>query len=131
MEPRMVPSGVGIIHTKIRVYSPDLERSEVLDLLADTGSTLTWIPEETATRLGIPPTDVARFRTGDGRTIERPVGDARIEFEGCRRPVTVVFARTGDANVLGVIAMEALTIVVDPLKQTLHMTGEYLALSVA
>ena len=125
------PDPVGIVHCAATLFSPDHSRSETVDLLVDTGSTLTWIPEELAAELGVRPMGIAEFQTGDGTTIHRPIGEVYLEIAGRRQTVPIAFARPEDARVLGVTAMEALTLEVNPTTRTLRATGKYLYLRLA
>ena len=122
---------MGIVQTKATLYSLDYGKAEVVDLLVDTGSTLTWVPEELAAGLGIRPIGIAEFQTGDGKTIHRPIGEAPLEIAGRRLTVPIAFARPEDARVLGVTAMEILTLQVDPVTRTVRATGKYLFLKMA
>jgi len=51
--------------------------------------------------LGVRPTAKWRFRTIDGRIIERDTGEVAVECLGERATRIVVFAERGDAEVLG------------------------------
>ncbi len=119
---------MGVIHAKLTVVGSNGEQTQTVEVLVDTGSTLTWIPEELAIRLSIEATGRALFETADGRTLERPVGDALVECEGSRGFVGIVFARAGDTPVLGVTALERLGLEVDPVRRVLRRTDRYLAL---
>ena len=76
-------------------------RSEVLDLLVDSGSLYTWAPRAVLERLGVTPVRRRTFRTIEGRDISREVGEAFMEISGEKGTRIVVFAEGGDANVLG------------------------------
>jgi len=127
----MHPKSMGIVHCTATLFSPDRSRSVNVNLLVDTGSTLTWIPEELAADLGLRPMGIAEFQTGDGTTIHRPIGEAFLEVAGRRQTVPIAFARPEDARVLGVTAMETLTLEVNPTTRTLRATGKYLYLRFA
>ena len=127
----MVPRGVGIVHSKVVLFSPDLTRNQPFDLTVDTGSLFTWVPEDIATGLGHRPLRTLRFRTIDGRTVERSVCDAPIEVEGLQGTVRIVLAKPGDVSVLGVTALETLALVVDPATNALRQEDATLALAVA
>lgn len=114
---------------KVRLYTPDLSRSEELELLVDTGSTYTWIPKGVLGRLGIKPKRRRRFRTVDGRMLERGVGETIVECMGERATRVVVFAEEKDAAVLGVDALEGLGLEVDPLTKQLKKVEAILALA--
>ena len=119
---------MGVVRAKMTVLSPDGKREETLEMLVDTGSTLTRIPEEVALRLSIEPTGRALFETADGRTLERPIGDGLVDCTVSRGMVGIAFARPGDPPVLGVTALERLGLEVDPVRRVLRSTDRYLAL---
>ena len=66
----MTPPIMGITHARVVLYSIDMARMEVCDLIVDTGSTLSWVPEEVAARVGIQATEVRTFRLADGREVD-------------------------------------------------------------
>lgn len=66
--------------------------------------------------------------TIDGRLLERRVGEAVVEHGGERATTMVVFAEEGDAQVLGVHALEGLGREVDPIAQRLRKAEALLAL---
>ncbi|HEX9340629.1 MAG TPA: aspartyl protease family protein [Thermoplasmata archaeon] len=125
----MCPAPMGIVHTRVIVFSADLSRREVLDMIVDTGSFLTWVPKETMVKLGHRPSEMRQFRTVDGKVIDRPVCEARIECEGRRASTFVVFARPRDAPVLGAYALEGLGLEVEPSARALKRVDVYLALA--
>ncbi len=124
----MFRRAMGVVRAKVTVYSADQEHQETLEVLVDTGSTLTWIPEDMALRLAIEPTGRALFETADGRTLERSIGDALVDCIGSRGIVGVAFARPGDRAVLGVTALERLGLEVDPVRRVLRKVDRYLVL---
>ena len=127
----MVPSGMGTVHAKVTFFSADRTRSETLELVVDTGSLYTWIPEETAARLGIQSMRIRRFRTIDGSVVERHVGDCRIRCEDEESYSPVVFGRAGDASVLGETALEVLGLEVDPPNRRLKRADSFMAYATA
>ncbi len=119
---------MGLVRAEVTVLSPDHSQRETLDLLVDTGSTWTWIPEDVAIRLSTEPIGRALFETADGRTLERPIGDALVECAGSRGVVGIAYGRPGDASVLGVTALERLGLEVDPVRRVLRKKDRYLVL---
>lgn len=99
---------------EITLFSRERDRQRTLEAMVDTGSVFTWIPEAIAADLGLVPLESWRFRTIDGRIIERSVCDAPVEIQKRRGIVRTVFAKPGDACVLGVTALEILGLTVDP-----------------
>ncbi|KPV65110.1 MAG: hypothetical protein AOA65_0489 [Candidatus Bathyarchaeota archaeon BA1] len=55
-----------------------------------------------------------RFKTADGRIIERDVGEVLMVLMGEERHVPVAFGGEKDAMVLGATALEILGLKVDP-----------------
>ena len=127
----MVSPVMGITHAKVVLYSFDLTRKETCDLIVDTGSTLSWVPEEIPQRLGIRPTEIRVFHLADGRKTDRPVGEAIVECEGLRGATRIVFARPGDGSLLGLHALEGLGLEVDPVTRTLRKSEAFLAFASA
>jgi len=56
------------------------------------------------------PSGTRRFRTIEGRTVEREIGEAVIECLGERATRVVVFAERDDVEVMGVEALEGLAL---------------------
>ena len=69
-----------------------------------------------------------RFRTTEGRVIEREIGEAVVECLGERATTIVVFAEDEDAEVLGIYSLEDLRLEVDPVTRQLRKVEALLAL---
>ena len=118
---------MGHTSAKVKLYSPDLSKSEEVELLVDTGSTYSWIPKDKLAKLGIKPKGPWEFKTIDGRVLERGVGEAVVECMGEQATTVVVFAEDGDEKVLGVHALEGLRLEVDPITTQLRKVKAILA----
>jgi len=113
---------------RVRLYNPyDFSRFIDLELPVDTGSTYTWVKRRRLEELGVRPTAKWRFRTIDGRAVERDIGEVVVECLGERATRIVVFAEEGDAEVLGVDALEGLRLEVDPVTKQLRKVEALLA----
>ena len=99
------------------------------ELIVDTGSTYTWIKRERLEAIGVKPSKARKFRSMEGRTIEREVGEAVIECLGERAMSIVVFAERDDVEVMGVVALESLALEVDPVTRQLKKAESLLALT--
>ncbi|MDT7870729.1 MAG: aspartyl protease [Thermoproteus sp.] len=99
------------------------------ELIVDTGNTYTWIKRERLEAIGVKPSKARKFRSMEGRTIEREVGEAVIECLGERAMSIVVFAERDDAEVMGVVALESLALEVDPVTRQLKKAESLLALT--
>jgi len=107
---------MGYVKVKVTVsniHKPDL-KSE-LDLLVDTGAIYTVLSRERLLELGVEPRDKRRFRTADGRVIERDVGAVEIEIKGHSTYSIVILGEPSDTEVLGVTTLEELGLQVDPV----------------
>jgi len=112
---------VGFTHVKIKVFSPiDPSRFEEVELVVDSEALHTSIPRRKLEALNIKPVRVGRYRTFEGKEIERAVGEALVELMGERRHVPVIFAEEGDAAVLGVTTLEVFELKVNPLTRELE-----------
>ncbi len=85
------------------------------ELIIDTGSILTWIAREKLSKIGMKPRREKDFKTIEGRVIRRSTGPATLKYDGSEADIEVVFAEKGDAEVLGVTALEGLGYRVDPV----------------
>jgi clan AA aspartic protease len=113
---------------KVTLYSPDMSRSEQIELLVDTGSTYTWVSAMLLERLNVKAKSTRKFKTIDGRLLERKIGEVLMEHMNEKATRMVVFADKGDAEVLGVDALEGLGLEVDPITKQLKKAEALLAL---
>jgi len=121
---------VGHTTALVRVCNPqDRARRLDLALIVDAGSTYTWIRRERLESIGLRPSGTRRFRTIEGRTVEREIGEAVIECLGERATRVVVFAERDDVEVMGVEALEGLGLEVDPVTRQLRRSESMLALT--
>ena len=93
------------------------------EVMVDTGSEYTWIPEDLLVKLGVPPVRIDRFETADGRILERRVGFALVYAGGRSGPTVVVFAGPGDMVLLGAHGLEGLGLRVDLMRRELVPVG--------
>ena len=93
------------------------EKSMEERLLVDSGAIYTVVPAEDLEELGISAHSEEEFELADGEVIKRKVGDAYFEYKGKRGSAPVVFGEKGDSKLLGVLTLEALGFVLDPLRR--------------
>ncbi|MGQ9469692.1 MAG: hypothetical protein ACUVTD_07750 [Nitrososphaerales archaeon] len=113
---------------KVTLYSSDMSKFEQIELLVDTGSTYTWVSNLILKGLNVEAKTTRRFKTIDGRLLERKVGEVIIEYMEEKATRMAVFAEKGDAEVLGVDALEGLGLEVDPITKQLRKVEALLAL---
>jgi len=71
-----------VIKVRVKVSNVKRERSNEIELIADTGAIYTAISEDILKDLGIVARGKRRFKTVGGELKELPVGDAYIEIAG-------------------------------------------------
>lgn len=111
---------MGLTYVRIHL-SRDLDGPTVpVRALVDTGASYTMLPRRLLSRLSIVPRERRRVRLGDGRIVERETGIATVRYRGQATPTWVLFGEPGDANLLGVVTLEELSLRVDPRTRTLE-----------
>jgi predicted aspartyl protease len=89
-------------------------------MLADSGARYSVVPAAVLARLGIRPERTETFTLADGTSIRRRLGIARFELGGRRAASTVIFGKAGDSALLGVVTLEELGLMIDPLRRRLR-----------
>jgi clan AA aspartic protease len=113
-------SQMGQFSVRVTIAHPaDTTRQTEVELLVDTGATLTWVPREVLDSLGVPRLRRRSFLVADGRTIDRETAGAIVRLNGSEANVTVVVAEPGDGRLLGATALESLGFAVDPIRRRL------------
>lgn len=91
-----------------------------LEFLVDSGAAYSVVPRRLLTKLGIKPESRESFFLADGEKITRDIGNALFQFKGRQRASPVIFGESGDSKLLGVVTLEALGFVLDPLRRELR-----------
>jgi clan AA aspartic protease len=113
-------SYMGQFSVRVIIAHPtDTSRQTDVELLVDTGATLSWVPREVLDQLGVPRLRRRSFLVADGRTIERETAGAIVLLDGSEANVTVVVAEPGDGSLLGATTLESLGFAVDPIRRQL------------
>jgi predicted aspartyl protease len=111
---------VGLFSVRIGVAHPtDPSRQAEVELLVDTGATLSWVPREILDPLGVPRLGRRPFPLADGRQIGRETAGVVMRLDGTQALVTVVAGEPGDGRLLGATALETLGYGVDPIGRRL------------
>ena len=116
---------MGILRTTIAIEHPARRgtKVELSDVIVDTGSEYTWVPQPVLESVGLMPERIVEFVTADGRQIERGVGFANIHAAGTSTPDLVVFAARGDLVLLGARTLDGLNVRIDLTSRTLVSAG--------
>jgi len=110
---------LGFVKVKFRIYNP-ADRSKFVDVegVVDTGAIYAVVSRSYLESIDLRPVEKRVFRVFGGE-VEREVGIAEIELMGRRGGITIIFGEEKDISILGVTALEALGLEVDPIKNTL------------
>ncbi len=96
----------------------------VADVMVDTGSEYTWLPERTLTAAGVRVSKRGvAFVMANGATITRDIGYAYLRSSGFETVDEVVFARPGDLRLLGARTLEGFAAMVDARRKRLVASG--------
>ena len=86
----------------------------------DSGAVYSVIPRPPLGRLGVKPCGSKEFALAEGTTIVREFGNALFSFQKTQGASPVIFGEKGDTSLLGMVSMEALGYVLEPLCRELR-----------
>lgn len=113
---------MGHIHRKVRIRAG---KAAAIRMLVDTGATFSVIPPHVARALGIRRSRrTVRVRLADGRRVRLGADVAVMEINGRQAPATILVGKV-DEPILGVVALEALGLAVDPRRKRLLPSRPY------
>lgn len=117
---------MGLFSVEIEIAKPGAKArwKKLGPVIIDSGSELTWLPEEQLRDLHI-----ERFRKdqafvmANGQQVTRDVGIALIRSGEFKTVDEVVFGRPGDLSLIGARTLEGFNALVDPRKKRLVAAG--------
>ena len=112
-------AAMGIFTVPIRVENLEDERFVDLEATVDTAATYTFVSEDTLDQLGVERAGQRAFELGDNRVVDYPIGYVRLRVNGDQVITFVVFGPKDSEPLLGVTALELLSLGVDPVNQRL------------
>jgi clan AA aspartic protease len=110
---------MGVFTVPIRVENLEDERFIDLEATVDTAATYTFISEDILDQLGVERAGQRTFELGDNRIVDYPIGYVRLRVNGDQVITFVVFGPKDSEPLLGVTALELLSVGVDPVNQRL------------
>ena len=84
-----------------------------IEVLVDTGAELTWLPRDVLLQIAVEPVRKRTFVAATQQVVQREVGYAILRSEGYETIDEVVFAESGDMNLLGVRTIEGFGVMID------------------
>lgn len=94
-------------------------RWEPIEAVVDTASTLTKVPRQVLSNMGIRPTARREARLANGQTVQREIGNALIRLNGEENANPVSFGEPGEDPLLGAVTLESFGLAVDPVNHRL------------
>jgi predicted aspartyl protease len=117
---------MGTFHIACRAEN-HVERSrgvEIPNLLVDTGSEYTWVPQAKLEKIGVAREKKdLQFVMANGTVVTRSVGFAILRVGKSFTIDEVVFAEPGDLALLGARSLEGLNLTVDSARKKLVAVG--------
>lgn len=111
---------MGLTVLEIEVGNPAKpEKTEKIEFLIDSGAIYSVVPTAVLKKLGIKPVAEKEFRLANGTKIMRKKGIALFKYGDSIGGADVIFGEEGDSILLGAFTLEALGLVLDPLKREL------------
>ena len=116
---------MGLFYVGCRVLNPATSKSAtVRRLMVDTGAESTWIDAAVLAAIGIERRKKdLQFQLANGQIVTRSVGYAVLCVDKAETVDEVVFAESGDLQLLGARALEGLNLQVDSRRKRLVAAG--------
>src|SRR3989338_8571404 len=111
---------MGLIHVDAIIAHPGHPRKTAkLTFLVDSGAIYSVVPKSVLRRLGVKPHSKKTFTLADGSRITRDVGGLLFRFDGQQGASPVIFGEKGDSALFGIVSLEALGFMLDPIRREL------------
>jgi clan AA aspartic protease len=113
---------MGLSYVELKLTNLFNKKSVTVQAMVDTGAMHLCVPEKIAVQLGFDSseTETVRVTVADGRSLLVPkIAPVKIEFAN-RSYVTEAYV-IGDGSLLGVVPIEAMDLIVDPVSQQLRV----------
>ena len=112
---------MGLTTVKVRLSNPGDRRRWVEEALTvDSGAIYAVVPARVLRQIGVRPHRRETFTLADGTEVTREVGSVVFRIGGRQGGAPVIFGQRGDSGLLGALSLEALGLMLDPLKRQLR-----------
>jgi clan AA aspartic protease len=111
---------MGVTHVTTQVFN--LKKSTTpyeVEFLVDTGAIDCMAPREELERIGVQMEGKSIYELANGKIVEYELGFARISFMGQKTVSQIIFGPKDIEPILGVVVLENLGFVVDPVSKQL------------
>jgi len=106
--------------TAIIINFADPKKRMRMKFRVDSGTVYSVVPKAYLKQLGIKSCGSKSFILADGTVITRKIGNALFSLEDTEGASPVIFGEKGDTPLLGMITLEALGYILDPLRRELR-----------
>lgn len=111
---------MGLTVLSVEIANPARpSKTRTLEFLVDSGAIYSVVPAHVLRGLGIKPIATQELRLADGSRIVRKKGGALFRLEDRVGFADVIFGEKGDSVLLGALSLEAMGLVLDPLRREL------------
>lgn len=110
---------MGLTHIAVTIRNVGSEDSYTADFLVDTGAIDSLAPASELKRMGIKPSGKRRYELASGEVAEYEFAWAEFSFLDDSISSRIIFGPDNAEPLLGVLALEAVGLVVDPVTQKL------------
>jgi clan AA aspartic protease len=119
---------MGLTYIRARVANPAKPTRGVdLKFLVDSGAFYSVVPAKILRKLGVKPHSKRTFILADGSEITREIGEASFRMNGRQGASPVIFGEEDDSLLLGSVSLEAMGVMLDPMKRELRPLAMVLA----
>jgi predicted aspartyl protease len=113
---------MGLTTVELTLSKIGSKRKKITDqFLVDSGASLTVLPKAMWQTLKLRPVDSVTIRLADGRVEQRQIGFAMATFGNKTVPTQVILGEADDSKLIGVLTLEEMGLVLNPLKRTLEV----------
>jgi len=112
---------MGLTHITIEIANPARPKSRLsLEFLVDSGAVYSVVPAGVLRKLKVRAHSKQVFSLADGTQITRRKADLLYRYNGKQGMAPVIFGEKGDSTLLGAVTLEALGMILDPIKRELR-----------
>ena len=112
---------MGLTFIEATIANPgNLKKTKKLSLLVDSGAVYSVVQKDVLRGLGVKPHSIKTFTLADGSEIRRRVGDVVFKLNSHQGASPVIFGEKGDSTLLGTVSLEAMGLLLDPIRRELR-----------
>jgi predicted aspartyl protease len=112
---------MGMTRITLQIANPARPKKLLpVEFLVDSGAIYSVVPATILRKLHVKPHSKQVFTLADGSHVTHRKGDLLFRLDGSQGMAPVIFGEKGDSTLLGAVTLEALGVILDPLKRELR-----------